>query len=740
MLAGMLAFGAVPGVASTTASLSTTFLPNIASTSEGVAGNLGTILIDNLAVAGLPTADTIKVSLPGGVDLGAVTVTGSTYLPGTTTPNALNSNYGGVIVAPTGAINGSSFSFTVNTTGAYGTGAVTVSLPYQNMSGVSTGEVNALVTDTLGIIGGQSVLVGNVVSAGTIASVLSTVSIAPGSTSTGDVTLNLGENTPNALEGNAGYLKFKLPSYFTWTSVSAPSLSGGWSGPALNQDNNTGLTAGQVAYYVDGRELRLYFGPSDSVVGQMTINGKVQAAYNAPTGDIVASVSGTNPGVTGQSLTVGTSGTYGVTTTNGTGTVILGQSGQTLPTFDLNESVAGTLIAGRTLTLTLPSGVLWQDNNLPQISSVNGGGVTFDALGIGDVSSDGSTLTVTVDTVSSGTATEIQFANADVNVNTAAATGPLNITINGSGINTTVQDGTIASSVTATATITPAPSVVIGQQNQKISDFTIAETAAGNLEQHTLSILAPTGVTFDGPPTVAVTAGNLAIGSAMLTGYNNGLNNEINIPITTQSSGSTPGTISVSGLSLNIDNSVPVGPISLEIGGNALIDAQTTTVQTDSNQYGNFGITGNYVATVPVANVTNGVVTTGQTGVSGTGSAQFTVGGTVYSVNGTQYVMDVAPYITNGRTFVPVRYLADALGATTAWDATTQTVTLTKGSNTVVLTIGSTTETVNGTAQTMDVAPTIVNSRTMLPARWVAEALGATVGWIPTSQEVLINY
>ncbi|NLG32310.1 MAG: copper amine oxidase N-terminal domain-containing protein, partial [Syntrophomonadaceae bacterium] len=51
---------------------------------------------------------------------------------------------------------------------------------------------------------------------------------------------------------------------------------------------------------------------------------------------------------------------------------------------------------------------------------------------------------------------------------------------------------------------------------------------------------------------------------------------------------------------------------------------------------------------------------------------------------------------------------------------------------------GSTTITVNGEAQTMDVAPEIVNNRTMLPARYVAEGLGYTVGWDPGTKTVLI--
>ena len=91
--------------------------------------------------------------------------------------------------------------------------------------------------------------------------------------------------------------------------------------------------------------------------------------------------------------------------------------------------------------------------------------------------------------------------------------------------------------------------------------------------------------------------------------------------------------------------------------------------------------------------------------------------------------MDAAPFIANERALVPMRYLADALGAQTTWDAATQTVTITKGGTTVELTIGSTAITTNGQTSQMDTAPIIVNGRTYLPARYVAEAFGCNVSW-----------
>jgi hypothetical protein len=123
-----------------------------------------------------------------------------------------------------------------------------------------------------------------------------------------------------------------------------------------------------------------------------------------------------------------------------------------------------------------------------------------------------------------------------------------------------------------------------------------------------------------------------------------------------------------------------------------------------------------------------------------TNSAEFVIGLNKYFINDQLpgVNMDAAPYIDSGRTLVPVRYLADALVSQTAWDGNTQEVTVTSGSTTISMTIGSTTLSVNGQAQTMDVAPVIKDGRTYLPARYVAEALGYSVDWNAQYQVVII--
>ena len=123
--------------------------------------------------------------------------------------------------------------------------------------------------------------------------------------------------------------------------------------------------------------------------------------------------------------------------------------------------------------------------------------------------------------------------------------------------------------------------------------------------------------------------------------------------------------------------------------------------------------------------------------------ATFIIGQSLYTLEGASKSMDAASYIKNSRTYVPVRYLAyslDIADGGIGWNSETQMVTLIKGDTTVTLVIGNKVRKINGDSTQMDVPPEISNGRTMLPARWVAEAFGATVGWDSTNRMVTIDY
>lgn len=100
---------------------------------------------------------------------------------------------------------------------------------------------------------------------------------------------------------------------------------------------------------------------------------------------------------------------------------------------------------------------------------------------------------------------------------------------------------------------------------------------------------------------------------------------------------------------------------------------------------------------------------------------------------------DTQPCIINDRTMVPIYQLTKALGAKAIWDGAARTVTITRAGTTVFMTIDSETAYVNDVPVTMDVAPCILNDRTMIPAAYVAVFFGQTVNWDGASRSVYIS-
>ena len=105
-------------------------------------------------------------------------------------------------------------------------------------------------------------------------------------------------------------------------------------------------------------------------------------------------------------------------------------------------------------------------------------------------------------------------------------------------------------------------------------------------------------------------------------------------------------------------------------------------------------------------------------------------------VDGKFVEFDVPPTIIDGRTLVPVRGIFEALGATVEWDQTTKTASSKLDKDTVSLTLGSNIMKKNDEEITLDVAATIIDGRTLVPARAIAEAYGCTVNWVSHTREV----
>lgn len=118
---------------------------------------------------------------------------------------------------------------------------------------------------------------------------------------------------------------------------------------------------------------------------------------------------------------------------------------------------------------------------------------------------------------------------------------------------------------------------------------------------------------------------------------------------------------------------------------------------------------------------------------------KLTIGQAEIITNGESTALDVPAQIIDSRTMVPLRAIFEALGASVEWDDSTKTVTSERGDTKVSLTIGEAEIIVNGEAKALDVPGQIVDSRTLVPVRAIAESFGCEVGWDDPTKTVTIN-
>lgn len=570
---------------------------------------------------------------------------------------------------------------------------------------------------------------------GTFAAVGSVKSMS--SAGTAIDTIMIQESYKNSI-ANSEKIKLKLPSGYKWDTTAA-GAAGSWAFQGLvftlSLDDSRTLV-------VTAPEAGL--GALDNL-GRIFISGLkvlVDDENVAKKGDVAVDISGSN--VTNQSIIVAKYTDYEVTVEEKeVKEVISGKWDTELGSFLITEEIQGSLIPGRTIKLTLPEGVKWdvgisgtaEAANYPDpknvISTTAQAGVNFGNLALAapdtgsswSIDSSKRVLTLTLPS-KIASKSSVLFEKLKV-VISPAFSGDIVLDVSGTaGASGQVKVATVKPVVTMEATA--APNVIIGMQGQPIADVTLVEgkkeAFTSGTGKNTISLWLPNGATFANLPKVEVTDGDIAIDDVNYTGNKQGIN------ITIKSTSTKPSTIKLSNMKVTVDRTLPEGDLKLAI--DAALSTAIAESYADRNNVKVFNIED--VAEVVVGKC---ITPAGQQGRSAT----FYIGSTIYNVNGANQIMDVAPYIKAGRTYVPVRYLGEALGANVDWDEVTKTVTVTKGDKSVVLVIGSTIAKVNGADVQMDVAPEIVNGRTMLPARWVAEGLGYAVGWNEVLKQVVVQ-
>lgn len=149
---------------------------------------------------------------------------------------------------------------------------------------------------------------------------------------------------------------------------------------------------------------------------------------------------------------------------------------------------------------------------------------------------------------------------------------------------------------------------------------------------------------------------------------------------------------------------------------------------------------GTYSFTMPKGGVTvdttfkqaEGATNTDKPAATATKTIILQIGSTAALVDDQAIINDVAPVIHNDRTLVPIRVITEALGGQVAWNEAAKEVTLTVNGKEIKMTIGKVLE-------KYGVAPVIIGGRTFVPVRFVADELGAVTTWDDATKTVTIQ-
>lgn len=160
---------------------------------------------------------------------------------------------------------------------------------------------------------------------------------------------------------------------------------------------------------------------------------------------------------------------------------------------------------------------------------------------------------------------------------------------------------------------------------------------------------------------------------------------------------------------------------------------------------------GSSPVTTPVTKTTTGVTTSSATGTAGHVTLRFNIGNVnSYLTTGTSgeqlKLMDIAPVIYEERTLLPIRFVVEPLGGVVTYSFEEQKVTVVKGSTTIELWIGNNMAKVNGVPTMIDpnnpnVKPIVIDppGRTMMPLRFISEALGCNVEHSYELQQIIVK-
>lgn len=402
----------------------------------------------------------------------------------------------------------------------------------------------------------------------------------------------------------------------------------------------------------------------------------------------------------------------------------------------IEEDVVNSWLVERTTTIEFPSWVqilgykIDKEDKIKTTLQTNEGDDEYNAVKANDADENEVSFTAT-EKESGKKKLEITFY---VSVE-ADASGDITATVSGRALDD-AQEVVLGKAIAPVEVEVEVADVRIGRQNQALGNITITEAKAEAIKEGNLEIRLPEGFEWTDTPTVEVTEGDLEIDSKNVK-VTDGKGDDTTLIIPVKTDSREASTIVISDITVDLDRTIPEGTFKLEIGGDALVENYGSA----SADYKEGKFRTDYVAKVEFANVVTPNPEDLSSGKASAQKATFTVGSVDYTVGEEVATADVAPYIKDGRTMIPVKYAAYALGidpSNIKWDQATKTVTI-LGDRVVQVKIGSKDLVVNGAVLTMDAAAEVKDGRTFLPISWVASALNVPYSWDDATKTVTFN-
>ena len=305
--------------------------------------------------------------------------------------------------------------------------------------------------------------------------------------------------------------------------------------------------------------------------------------------------------------------------------------------------------------------------------------------------------------------------------------------------------------------------VLIDYRYVPVNEIVITEAEEGLLEDGDVIALQVEKMDFEDAGSYEVTTGDLDVDVTI----NDGKNDVAQLEVEVKDESTEASTVTISGLELYLDRTLPVGGYALknvmpedEDKTNILWENSTETKGEDNDKAYDYvpekynkdnkdnknNVKGNGLFKYKAVTCNDKyveVVTSGRDQDDSTTNRKIviTIGATTMAVGTQTITLDTPAYINaENYTELPLRAVSEAFGATVGWDDPSNTVTIMMGQRIVSMTIGSKTMYINGTPVQMNTAPEITNERTFVPVRDLANALGISkIDWNEASQTVTLN-